>query len=57
MAVFTTILILQGIAASNRKNIDQDMILAIVGAGIAITTICLLMLISRIRFTIQNTAK
>lgn len=54
---FSTILILQGIAASNWKAIDHDLILAGVGAGIAITTICLLMLISRIRYTIQYTAK
>ncbi len=54
---FTTILILQGIAASNWKNIDDDKVLAVVGAGIAVTTISLLMLISRIRYTIQHTAR
>ena len=54
---FTTILVLQGLAASNWKNIDTDLVLAIVGGGIALTTICLLMLISRIRYTIQHTAR
>jgi hypothetical protein len=57
-AYFTTLLILQVAAVNNWDRIFNDQyVLAAVGSSLVVTALCLLMLISRIRMTIQKAAR